>query len=63
MANAFKLQPKMTEKVEFKTGVGQTVLTIFKTDDGKMVVSSKVTNLSLNEKEQGRLFDFLLANL
>ncbi len=59
---AFKLQPKVESRVEFKTGTGKVLLTIAKLDDGNMIVVPKFS-CKLNEKEQGRLLDFLLENM
>jgi len=61
--SAFKLEPKVVDKTEFKNGVGQVILTLVKTDDDKLLFVPKYGNCSLNEKEQIRLFDFILANL
>lgn len=59
----FKLQPVVINKVEFKNGVGQIILTVAKLDNDKMIFVPKYGNCVLNDKEQGKLLDFLLENL
>lgn len=61
--SAFKLKPQVVDKVEFKNGVGKVVLTLVKTDDDKLLFIPNYGSCSLNEKEQVKLFDFIIGNL
>jgi len=62
MGNIFRLQPKVIDQIDFKNGLGQTLLRVIKTNDNKIVMSSQVNNYSLSSKEQEKLLDFLLVN-
>jgi len=61
--SAFKLKPEAVDRLEFKNGIGQVVLTLVKTDDDKLLFVPKYGNCALNQKEQLALFDFILENL
>jgi hypothetical protein len=63
MGSAFKIEPKVNSVAEFKNGVGKVIAKVIKTNDNMMIFSCSVKNFSLNDKEQGRLFDFLLENM